>query len=324
MSYCNKRVKDDMLTKPNLGPAVKGRLLHSLPPVSGKGARIDREVARKNREAGFAALWHVWERYVIRRSILLEEGKIAKTYAPAADCSLPTWLARVHGDKKYSLEKFSTSFGLLGYCHLAPLEHREGGDPVEWFTAHAHTVSVVLDLIGLLEESERADSPEAAQRAHRQLTNCLKELPTGPYAFAHRVAPSSFVATVHWPANPIGAAHDVLRHLLNPNIQGVRRKLYQGAQGRSRSFFSFQAMIEAVYWQLVYRLEQGGIRRCEECGRFFVARDRRLRYCPAPTGTLRSRCASRFHVRKLRKDREDERHEFEAKTRRRRRKERKR
>ena len=114
------------------------------------------------------------------------------------------------------------------------------------------------------------------------------------------VIPAPIVGTVHWPKNPIGAAHYILRLFINRNIQGIQRSLREGAQGHSKSFFTFRATIEAVYWQLADLLEGGQVRRCEECGRFFPAKDKRQRYCPPAPDRKRSRCASRFTVRAFR------------------------
>lgn len=267
------------------------RLLHSLQPVSGKGARLTPGIAEQNKKAGFVSLSLVAEHYKIDRGVVIEEGKITRQYAPAVDPSLVDGLAAIYTGA--DIIEFSSTFGLLGYSALVPPERRVGGDPVKWIRAHAHTIYVALSLIGELERIEEGYGLS-------DLKKYLRTLSSGPYAFAERVIPAQIVGTVHWPNDPIGAAHYILRLFVNRNIQGVQRSLREVSQGFSKSFFTFRATIEAAYWKLADLLERGQVRRCEECGRFFPAKDKRQRYCPKAPGRKRSRCASRFTVRAFR------------------------
>ncbi len=253
-------------------------------------------------ETGFSTIWSVRTGYSIKNGILIEQrsADALKSYSPVADPSLPGDFGRVYPSKKRLLE-FCSLFGLLGYGRLVPPKHRKevppgsltlGGDPVHWIMAHSHTVWIILQLLGWLEERDVGE-----------LSDVLRSLPSGPYAYS-----SDIVALEYWATReckkrflkePVRSAQLVASRLINPNIKGINREISGpdfGLQPKSR--FVFRAMIEAVYWQLADKLEQGsGVRRCPECGRFFVARDKRSMYCPPPDGLTRSRCASRLHVR---------------------------
>src|SRR4051812_12596265 len=81
-----------------------------------------------------------------------------------------------------------------------------------------------------------------------------------------------------------------LSNIITESIVGVSRWLLNDPRcTRTESFFLCWATIEAVYWQLADRMESRMVRRCLECRRFFVARDKRQDYCPPLPGATRSR-----------------------------------
>ncbi len=283
-----------------------------------------RALARRNRAAGFAGLWYVFEGYAVRDGVLVSEGKIARLSAPAVESSLPGELAKLSVLKLRSekftdaLVAFAARYGDLGYCHLAPFEKRCGGDPVYWVKAHARTVADALEVINLLGDVESARRPEERRRARKNLRSCLelrcfdprRPRPFAAVAIADQVRHKLFftAALLH---DPVSAAHQYLRSLINPNIREVAFQLYEAPQGKSQFFFHFRAMIEVVYWHLANALEGGKVRRCAECRRPFIATDRRQRFCPPP-GAGRSRCASRFHIRTFRRNAKRRRRQKEA------------
>ncbi len=236
-------------------------------------------------ESGFSNIWSVETGYSIKNGILIEQRSkgVLKSYSPAADPSLPGELERVYRSEK-SLLEFCSLFGLLGYGHLVPREHRKevdlrnlplGGDPADWIMAHSNTVGIILQLLGWLEE-----------RNVKELSDVLRSLPSGPYAYSSNIMTQEYWATSkckkEFLKDPVRSAQLIASRLINPNIKGINREISGpdlGLQPKSR--FVFRAMIETVYWQLADKLEQGrGVRRCPECGRFFVARDKRSIYCP--------------------------------------------
>lgn len=284
-----------------------------------------RALGRRNRAAGFAGLWYVFESYTVRDGVLVSEGKIARLSAPAVESSLPGELAKLSVLKLRSekftdaLVAFAARYGNLGYSALAPFEKRCGGDPVYWVKAHARTVALALEVIVLLREVESARRPEERGRARKNLRSYLEQRgldPRRPPSFAIAVAIADQVrhklfftaALLH---DPVSAAHQYLRSLINPNIREVALQLYEAPQGKSQFFFHFRAMIEVVYWHLANALEGGKVRRCAECRLPFIATDRRQRFCPPP-GAGRSRCASRFHIRTFRRNAKRRRRQKEA------------
>ena len=270
-------------------------------------------------ESGFQKIWTVSPHYTITQGILAEDRPYqgGRAYSPAADPSLPGELARLHRGEIKILE-FVSLFGLLGYAHIFPRKKRVkidvpvddplggdpgkkrekvdvevddflGGDPVIWVMEHAHIVSVLLELIGLMEE-----------RDIYGLSETLKELPAEPFWMASSWEKKDLLR------DPLNSARQIAEILINRNISGISRQLSGGVLGfPSRSCFEFRAMIEVVYWQLADKLERGGVRRCKDCGHFFVSRDKRQWYCPAPNGLKRSRCASRSNVRAHRERQRD-------------------
>ena len=253
-------------------------------------------------EAGFSTIWAVRTGYSIKNGILIEQRStgVLKSYSPVADPSLPGELGRIYRSEKRLLE-FCSMFGLLGYGRLVPPKQRKevdrrnlplGGDPVDWIMAHSHTVGIILQCLGSLEE-----------RDVYELSDVIRSLPSGPYACSSDIMEPEDWATPkcrkEFLKDPVRSAQLIASRLINRNIRGINREIFGPVVGlQPKSRFVFRAMIEAVYWQLADKLEQGrGVRRCPECGRFFVARDKRSMYCPPPDGLTRSRCASRLHVR---------------------------
>jgi hypothetical protein len=171
---------------------------------------------------------------------------------------------------------------------------RKGGDPVKWVLAHSRTVALCLQLIGVLEEADR-----------HAIAETVETTTSGPYAWRLGVGKlSTKFAQSTLETRPqlhAGIARGWLRNFITDNIAGISRRMDMDAYGtRLVSFFSFRAMIETVYWQLADKAESGGIRRCLECKRFFVARDKRQQYCPPFPGASRSRCSSRLNISNFR------------------------
>jgi hypothetical protein len=178
------------------------------------------------------------------------------------------------------------------------------GEPVAWIKAHANTVAALIEILGLIQDGD-IDA----------LAYTVRNKPAGPFAVGYHVAQEitwpriprdrkrakEYEAHLLDPAAAPTLAAGIVRNYINCNISGIRRDLYTPVSvspaPRGRSKFTFRAMIEAVYWQLADRLERGGIRRCIECGRYFVARDPRQVHCPPFPGAKRSRCSSRQNVR---------------------------
>lgn len=292
MGLMRKHVKHDLLTPPQLNP--------------------------ENTGPGFIQTWSVLSGpcgYVVTDGFLQapKDPTSARWYNPFAEYELPTQLARI-ATGELSLEEFAGRFGLLGYENLfrqtmlarampgrellrqlsRDKAIRKGGEPVKWVLAHSRTVALCLQLIGVLEE---ADS--------QAIVEAVETTTPGPYAWGLGVGKlSTAFARQTLEVRPklhAGIARGWLRNFITENIAGISRRMDMDAYGtRLASFFSFRAMIQTVYWQLADKVEGGGIRRCLECKRFFLARDKRQQYCPPFPGATRSRCSSRLNTSSFR------------------------
>ena len=279
--------------------------------------------------SGFPSLAVVSQRYEITKGLLHPVGNgVVRTYMPFSESSLPTALARVSSGQISPLE-FASMYGELGFswivrrellpgfsvslprtnewkaAHIRYRAYRDAvysasrslpeGDPLEWLMAHARTVALCLQFIGLLECGD--------EMATREEVECIP---------AHK----PFARGVHLVHLPVRRwrnslkghrASQVIRpqlcNLITQNISGVRREFITDPFNSHVGSFFFGATIEAVYWQLADNMEAKMVRRCDECHRFFIARDKRQRYCPALPGSTRSRCSSRLNVKNHRERR---------------------
>lgn len=245
---------------------------------------------------------------------------------PFSEEGLPTAVARVSSGDITPLD-FVSHFGELGYSRLvrtsllpyfssclpksakwkaaysAYQNFRDAaikaardlpdGDPVDWLMAQSRTVALCLNFIGSLangDEYETRDALEGVTRGPYAMRDRIVTLPVKEWreSLSRGVAPSTIIRRP-------------LSDMITENIAGIRRWLITDPFGsRSDSFFLHTGMIEAVYWQLADKMEAKMVRRCAECKRFFVARDKRQQYCPPLPGSTRSRCSSRLNVRNLR------------------------
>jgi hypothetical protein len=187
--------------------------------------------------------------------------------------------------------EFANRFGLLGYNYIVPRENScKGGDPLNWFLAHAHTVYTIAELIERVKEARESDG------GRRHLANYLREeITDGPYALGGWVTRVRFQQS---PTSPVLAANGVLRYLLNANLGETGRRLT--ATGL-RTIFAFRALVQVIYWQLADQIGKSSIHRCAECGRIFTGANSRSRFCPPSGGKKISACKSRWNVREFRK-----------------------
>lgn len=228
----------------------------------------------------------------INGDVIYPDGKRVEWYEPTDREDLLESLF----DVAQGLSKptsFADQFGLLGYNYIVPEENQcKGGDPLEWFVAQAQTVYVMAILIGLLERAKESE------RGRKELATYLeKELPNGPYALGGHVVHCRYRGS----DNPIPRAMSILEQFLNTNLGETRRRLDRVAASDFRSVFTFRALIEVVYWKLADQIGGSSIRRCRECGRLFISRNSKLRFC-APEGPKTiSPCKSRWNVRQYRK-----------------------
>jgi hypothetical protein len=227
-------------------------------------------------------------------------------YNPFARTDLPTALARISTGEITPAE-FASRFGLLGHAHLFQ-EHRalghdhtlKGGDPLEWIEAHSNTIALCIELLGRLQEPDGPDE--------EVIRYDIETAKTGPYSLGKRAPITALpkkeillrldtAAKMKSWITPSVEAQQIVRQFISENIKGIHRTVMPPRPGgRMSTILSYHAMIEVAYWHLANQIDGGGIRKCLECGRYFVSRDKRQQYCPALPGSTRSRCSSRQNV----------------------------
>jgi len=177
--------------------------------------------------------------------------------------------------------RFVEEFGLLGYTRICRPEDRKGGDPLDWFMTHAHTVNSMIEWIGLYYHPDRRNVKI-----------------TGPFACGAMIEqPPRILFTPR--ASVQERAYAYLRQLLNPAIARVP---YCFPEDRPPMTLKPESLIDYAYFQLAKALGSPGRvpGRCRECGLFFISYDARQKYCPPPLSSGRSRCATRLTVRQTR------------------------
>ena len=292
----------------------------------------------ESRSRSFTTLWQVAPEYRIvdgHVCALVDEQPVQhsavhpaqgrRTYLPMARPELPAEFAKAATGKESDVLAFVGTYGLLGYelevlgTRLIQLvgapepepDPKGDGDPLTWILAHAKTVQLVLELLGLLDVDEHARG-NAASSFLESLKVQDGDYETINYLAARR---GCFYPTQHMRPTTAAEGHRVLAlnivaDVLNENSAGgVSRELLvepqeDGQQGFT-AMFTFRNLLDCVYWHLADAASGGWVRRCgnPECGAFFVTKSARVKYCPPPMGHLGvSPCMNRCKQRKYREN----------------------
>jgi len=163
------------------------------------------------------------------------------------------------------------------------------GETVRWFETHARTVRAALDLLAALRLKDET-----------RLRALLKKFPDTQYAALDELSSYgrfdwvSEYAELDLPR----AAKAALAALINPNLEGIHHGLRYDALGNLRFEFTFQSLIQVIYWHVAMRVndEKAVAKYCKRCGNLFFHRDSRQTYCPKPLGKNRSVCGNREGV----------------------------
>lgn len=229
----------------------------------------------------------------VTEAALVAKGNRVITYAPAEVAGELLGGLVDLAQERVTPTDFANRFGYMGYNELVPSEYRCGGEPLNWLLAHARTLFVAFHVIHLVNPARRSE-------LHRKkLAEYIRnELPYGPYAQLGWIF--QVPALRGSAGSSVMAANNVLRYLINPNIDTVGRQLI--ADGTElKSIFVFQAPIQVAYWHLTSLIGKQSLRRCKECHRVFIDERNNVKFClPAP-GKKISRCKARFNIRKMRK-----------------------
>jgi hypothetical protein len=219
-----------------------------------------------------SGLWSVYEDYELNGNIIRPSGNIKESYSPLDDENLPSFLAKLGSADEADLLAFVRRFGLVGSGDTDTLEN---------IRTHARQVSVILELTAHL--TDRSTGSISALR------NYLRSQPGG-----YRLSPE------HIKGQPQFLAYRLRAMLLNSQIQDVQPRVFVAGESEDRELpgrtsrrkaapdelvFTFDSLVQAVYWILATKGRKEIVRRCAYCDQPFIAREpERHRYCPRPRG----------------------------------------
>ncbi len=228
----------------------------------------------------------------VMEDVLVSKGTQLRVYAPGeVAAELLTGLLDL-AQGKLSPTGFADRFGYMGYNTLVPSNNRCKGEPLHWLFAHAHTLFVAFKVINLLKQARGSET--GRKKLEEYIRN---KLPYGPYV--HEAWIFQVPALRGSAGSPIMAANNVLRYLLNPNIEAVGRQLMMD-RTELRNIFVFRTPIQVAYWYLASLIGKQTLRQCRECGRVFIDERSNVKFCPPVPPKTISPCKSRFNVRKMR------------------------
>jgi hypothetical protein len=147
---------------------------------------------------------------------------------------------------------------------------------------HAETIRICLHLTELLQEDlvEKVEPYLRSVALPKEERQRFQLLPSSIVIKFAAIGRTDTLEIAYEEKNSASLARLVCRDLINPNIVRIHRGL-QGHGKNERSFFHFNALIEAAYWQLADIVEGGRVMRCAECGALFPQNRRSQQHCPA-------------------------------------------
>lgn len=244
-----------------------------------------------NESSGFLSTWPVHKNHVISRGVLIAEGPVEYEYQAIERVELPNVIAKLNTDDEDAIIEFASTYGLFGYSATLGDDDRsqwgpDNKEPLWWIKQHVETVSLVLEMAECLVEADvekRSEKAAAIYEAH--LTDNLSEFGIGGngertpvFSFAARGKRSLFANPT-----PVSAGLEWVSYatceILSHNLQGVVRQPMRNGY-KVKSGFCFEALIDAVYWQIQNGIDGGSLKLCDECKKPFIATHGRQKFCP--------------------------------------------
>ena len=215
---------------------------------------------------------------------------------------------------------FAHHYGHLGQTQLGfpPRKVALGGravwtihaDELGWVLRHAQNVHLAMTVARARRSKKIRPVQRLVEQLGRRPRVHVRKLGETGRGTAPGASPPRFVPTL---ADPwacvlklpsaskvtLSTADALLSQLLEPNLDGVRRRIdLQEAE----PVFDFSALMQVIYWQVADALlTKAPIRECQ-CGTLFFAVDNRQQFCPPPAGVRESRCGRRFRMRERREN----------------------
>lgn len=253
------------------------------------------------RRTGFVRAWHVFDSYRIQDGLIGPDPKspsLARLYAPITHSELPNVLAKLHEGTDKDVLRFVESYGLLGYSELAPDstgEPERYGDPLRWVRQHARTVRFIMDVWRLVQDEDESGLQSALAE--------LSGLPTTvTFAAGRSITRRFFTLGPKHPDRDIFAlTRYMVLSIINSNLEGIGPVVSE-AETSLHLRFSYDALIQVIYYQLAVAVTGGRMQRCaaKDCKGLFIQHDPRQRFCPPWLGAKgESLCSLRERQRTL-------------------------
>ena len=258
-------------------------------------------------------------------------------YSPASEdaANLPAAFAKISEPDHESLLKFAREWGGLGYVELGMRADKLGipvdfesfrapsgeldGDPVLWVWAHARTVRFLLELIDVLRSPDDTGTGTGGTGASSLLVNQMPDESSGEWEFTFAVLRNPRAPViVPKDSGVVPPGWSVTAAVVSANIEWLRSELMatvwgdRDNPGGLQLGYDWSGLIEMIYWrvgELASRSKEQGegvLKRCKECGHFFVAKNPKQVYCPPSVGLARSLCGGRRRTRRWREGRRRE------------------
>ena len=268
----------------------------------------------------------------------IEDGRlivvpaVARLYDPFDRKELPGEIAKLKPGDPDGLREFVLRYGTFGYAPVvnAVEEYKPDpellfdlSEPLDWIWAHANGIRLVMEGIRILHERDEGKAVKyLACLLHPDLDLAESTLenevygavPQGEDMAVYEAPIGLREATLaqRWilrapQVRPLATVGEIVGGILTANLALNRREVYYDAEtGSIRSTFVYDAMIQAVYQQLLETAEGGRVEECDECHALFIQTDGRQHFCPPRFKEKESRCALRYRQREWRKRRRQE------------------
>lgn len=279
--------------------------------------RWERAELQQSREQG------VWDRWGVQDAEIRDPWVFfafdqRRIYAPLEHPELPHQFARIATNAE-ALRPFVQDYGRLGWYELIGPQNRRRADPwfrkktgeyqtlvrkhlgaavyaepLDWIQAHARTVAWCLAAgLALRIPNNRSRTQRCAELS--------QELPK-PAGFGSTVGSKLMREDAIDKLSPLDFVGGMLEDYLWINLQGVRRRVSYVGQGRLRSLWGGDSLLESIYTLVTDAVTGGGrLAQCQACGAIFLQTDDRQRFCPPREGQTKSACMNRERVRRYRK-----------------------
>ena len=222
-------------------------------------------------------------------------------------------MAKLREASEREILRFAHVYGELGYTSLvrdAETVRAAGGilegDPVEWIRLHGHTVALCLELSDAIQASDTGHAGDiingdllkpgvmqlgkhyADGRVFEQSAAAGAALVTEKDVLKTETL-NTAVARLGW----LDRARALRRDIINGNIERIFCQIKVMEDGSERSYFGYNATIEAVYWHLANLVDGGTVKRCaaKDCGAVFIQTHGHQRFCPPRWKQRESPCA---------------------------------